>query len=49
MGIPTLFIHLPYNVRKQIRDDTAVAKKWAEVIVKVYNDIVKAKWSSLVK
>ena len=49
MGIPTLFIHLPYNVRKQIRDDTAVAKKWAEVIVKIYNDYVKAKWSSLVK
>ena len=40
---------MPPNVRKQMRDDTAVAKKWAEAIIKLYNEQIKVNWSKKVK
>ena len=48
MGIPTVFIHLPSNVRKSIRDDPLVSRAWAEVIVNIYNNVVKVGWANKV-
>lgn len=44
MGIPGFQLESPATVRKQIRDDTDVLTKWAQIIIDLYDTEVVPSW-----